>query len=424
MKPALLLLVLTPGVLTSGDWHDSDQTGEGSYIYRLAHFSLRHLKQHCTASNSIGCSRFGSDVNLLQVLSAKTQVVSGKNYILEVDTTAGHLHLKVYEQAWTKTLKINEATLVLPPEGMSMAMLTSNLIEEELALDAEAFEAEPVCPGGKVWMDCGSPCQRTCEEPDPICIAMCKVGCSCPSEKPIWQASQCIAASSCTAVKSAGVTPSSPRLGGWTPATDDEVNPSSRIHRLVAFSLKKLKTSCSSSNSITCGNIMRATLHHVQSAFTQIVNGVNFAIEAKTSAGILALKISEHPNSQSPVLVVQQADFTLEQGGTPVSILDDLGQSDLVLDHAEFDAFLVPVHTTKSALFLGGGVQSSTPRASPQPQESHFFKIMAAVFVAILVLAAWGQYARKAKEQEAQPFRSGPDSSSVPDSRPDKGSNA
>mmetsp|Transcript_6388 Transcript_6388/g.13221 ORF Transcript_6388/g.13221 Transcript_6388/m.13221 type:complete len:425 (-) Transcript_6388:413-1687(-) len=424
MKPALLLLVLTPGVLTSGDWHDSDQTGEGSYIYRLAHFSLRHLKQHCTASNSIGCSRFGSDVNLLQVLSAKTQVVSGKNYILEVDTTAGHLHLKVYEQAWTKTLKINEATLVLPPEGMSMAMLTSNLIEEELALDAEAFEAEPVCPGGKVWMDCGSPCQRTCDEPDPICIAMCKVGCSCPSEKPIWQASQCIAASSCTAVKSAGVTPSSPRLGGWTPATDDEVNPSSRIHRLVAFSLKKLKTSCSSSNSITCGNIMRATLHHVQSAFTQVVNGMNFNIEAKTSVGVLALKISEQPNAQAPVFVIQHAELRSEQGGAPASILDDLGQSNLVLNHAEFEAFLVPVHTTKSSLFIGGGVQSSSPRADPQPQELSVFRITVAVCVIVMVLAAWGRYVKKSKKQEAQAFRSGPDSSSVSDSRPGKDSSA
>mmetsp|Transcript_13217 Transcript_13217/g.19898 ORF Transcript_13217/g.19898 Transcript_13217/m.19898 type:complete len:423 (-) Transcript_13217:423-1691(-) len=422
MRPALLLL-LTPGVLASGAWHESDQTGEGSYVYRLAQFSLRQLQQHCVGSNSLGCSRL-AEGKFGQVLNAKTQVVSGTNYVLDADTSAGRLHLKVYEQVWTKTLRITEATLALPSEGMSMARLTSNLIDEELALDADAFAAEPVCSGGKVWTDCGSPCERTCDEPNPMCIEMCKVGCSCPADKPIWKASECIAASSCTEVKSTAAAPSPTLLGGWTPAADKEISPSSRIHRLAAFSLKKLKISCSASNSITCANVMDAMLHHVQSAFTQVVNGMNFNIEAKTSVGVLALKISEQPNAQAPVFVIQHAELRSEQGGAPASILDDLGQSNLVLNHAEFEAFLVPVHTTKSSLFIGGGVQSSSPRADPQPQELSVFRITVAVCVIVMVLAAWGRYVKKSKKQEAQAFRSGPDSSSVSDSRPGKDSSA
>ena len=43
------------------------------------------------------------------------------------------------------------------------------------------------CPSNQVWNECGSPCNKTCEEPDPMCIEVCKPRCECPEHSPIWR---------------------------------------------------------------------------------------------------------------------------------------------------------------------------------------------------------------------------------------------
>ncbi|XP_013401614.1 keratin-associated protein 10-7 isoform X2 [Lingula anatina] len=55
----------------------------------------------------------------------------------------------------------------------------------------------PKCKGGKVWNDCGSPCTKTCKDPNPGCIEKCEPKCECPADKPIWHRARCIAASQC-----------------------------------------------------------------------------------------------------------------------------------------------------------------------------------------------------------------------------------
>ena len=36
------------------------------------------------------------------------------------------------------------------------------------------------CEGDLEWNECGSPCDRTCEEPNPVCAEICSPRCECP----------------------------------------------------------------------------------------------------------------------------------------------------------------------------------------------------------------------------------------------------
>ena len=38
------------------------------------------------------------------------------------------------------------------------------------------------CEGDYVWKECGSACERTCEEPFPACTRECVQGCECPGD--------------------------------------------------------------------------------------------------------------------------------------------------------------------------------------------------------------------------------------------------
>ncbi|CAL36507.1 TIL domain-containing protein [Caenorhabditis elegans] len=39
--------------------------------------------------------------------------------------------------------------------------------------------AKNQCGENEIFNDCGSPCDRTCENPNPMCIQMCKARCEC-----------------------------------------------------------------------------------------------------------------------------------------------------------------------------------------------------------------------------------------------------
>merc|ERR1712217_638668 len=61
------------------------------------------------------------------------------NYRIEASTPSGTVNLVVFEQSWTKTLELSQATLAIPPAGASLAITTVPLIDSPLQLDANAF---------------------------------------------------------------------------------------------------------------------------------------------------------------------------------------------------------------------------------------------------------------------------------------------
>lgn len=232
----------------------------GSKAHRLAGFALAQLlAQSCYGSNSLGCARL-QGASLVRIASYRTQVVSGTNHLVDVETTAGLLHFKFYEQSWTSTLILTGASL-----GDDLAILHEG---EELSLDSSAFAAfsappfadagdsdagaAPLlgggghgqqallgegghgqlvmttaapaaggllgegghgqlvmggtkelvyhagsCEGGKVWNECATQCEPTCEAPHPMCIQTCAAKCACPKAAPIWHEGACVTAAAC-----------------------------------------------------------------------------------------------------------------------------------------------------------------------------------------------------------------------------------
>merc|ERR1712087_515926 len=76
-----------------------------------------------------------------------------------------------------------------------------------------ATQANPLsltCEGGAVWNECGSPCTRTCQEPNPMCIMMCVAKCECPGPTPFLKDGQCISKSMCSSTLSAAAVTAAP----------------------------------------------------------------------------------------------------------------------------------------------------------------------------------------------------------------------
>jgi len=121
-----------------GGWSEASDVGGSSKIYRLTAFSLASLAANCT--NDTACHLL-STVSLEHVLSAKTQVVAGTNYMIEARTSAGSLRLKIFEQLWSSTLEISEA--VLNQTGLSAEDSVFNLLGslKKLPLDVQIFAA-------------------------------------------------------------------------------------------------------------------------------------------------------------------------------------------------------------------------------------------------------------------------------------------
>merc|ERR1719247_2955368 len=87
---------------------------------------------------------FGEETRLDHVTAWRTQVVSGKNNEIVAATSAGELTLKVYEQPWTHTLQVTSATISHPVSDISMAIITTTLVDEDLeplSLDGDSFYA-------------------------------------------------------------------------------------------------------------------------------------------------------------------------------------------------------------------------------------------------------------------------------------------
>ena len=181
----------TPGGMTP---LAAEELGPGSKIHRLAGFAIQTLlEEACPRANSLACARLGG-AELVRVVNARSQVVSGKVYEIEAETSAGTVRLKVYEQSWTSTLELMEAALTTV-SGDALEFTHAR----QLALDFGLFEAFRGCVGGMRWNECGSPCKRTCDMPSPICMTVCQARCECPSDKPLLQDGRCISEAECPA---------------------------------------------------------------------------------------------------------------------------------------------------------------------------------------------------------------------------------
>jgi len=63
--------------------------------------------------------------------------------------------------------------------------------------DTDLTESD--CSGGKIWNDCGSPCQKTCSRQNPVCLEVCSPKCECPPDKPFWISTNVTHEGYCTA---------------------------------------------------------------------------------------------------------------------------------------------------------------------------------------------------------------------------------
>lgn len=207
MRALLITAVLGGACAQLGGYTPITDIGQASKIHKLAAFSLDALQTSCTTSNNLVCGRL-MGTSLVHVLSAKSQVVSGMNFEIVCEVSVGTLTLRVYEQLWSKTLILREASLTAHVNGASFARVElGDAIDhgEPLILDDKAFRASLLtestsaeCTGGAVWNDCASPCTKTCAEPAPMCMAMCVSQCECPRWAPILKGGRCVDEAECS----------------------------------------------------------------------------------------------------------------------------------------------------------------------------------------------------------------------------------
>jgi len=253
-----------------------------------------------------------------------------------------------------------------------------------------------------------------------MCIRMCVAKCECPSDKPLWEANQCIARSSCPlpgAVEEPRAREAEPihmmggkmeppmmggMMGGWSAATD--IGPASKVHRLAAFSFAKLQTHCAASNALVCnGGFSSESFHHVASARTQVVAGTNYMIEAVTSAGTLSLRIFEQPWSST----LELSRASLEKG----SLLTT--EEKLALDVNAFAAFspngpILSGATAPPAILSGVTAPESilsgatAPEAKPKPKPGPLPMRHSAIMVGGALGLGGGHYTGSDQELFAQ----------------------
>merc|ERR1711915_1012836 len=115
----MILLVLGLAVslrgghsLGVGGYTPIDEIGSLSKVHHLATFAVAALQRDvCAEANSIVCARLET-MTLYRVSIASSQVVSGVNYRIVCETSAGNLTLSMFEQVWTDTLVLNSASLI------------------------------------------------------------------------------------------------------------------------------------------------------------------------------------------------------------------------------------------------------------------------------------------------------------------------
>ena len=251
---------------------------------------------------------------------------------------------------------------------------------DDVELDEKGGDAK--CTGGQVWKKCGSKCTRTCDTPAVFpCVLMCIQQCECPVDKPVWHQGACITQDQCpdrvTAPSSYGRSASSsmgsdetPILaGGFSPLSESELAPNSKVHQLATYGLSELQSKvCPASNSIACSRLESATVDRVLSASTQVVAGLNTHVVAQTSAGELQLTFFEQPWTSTFELT--EASLSTPVGATSEALVTaDILNQPLNLDFASRAA------AAEKALSNAGGdgVRSMNERMVATPSEKRAF---------------------------------------------------
>lgn len=197
LKALALLVCPAVAAATLGGWgaYTADEIRQGSRVANLAKFAMNALSR---SSNSLELQRAA----FAEVRSAEHQVVAGEIHriVCAMRPEGTTVTLTIFEQSWTQTLELSAATLSRSDNAMASDVLGS----QPLTLDAAAFASFAAavgsdgCSGGRVWKECGSPCDRTCDEPAPMCIQSCEARCECPHPL-ILREGACVAESECSA---------------------------------------------------------------------------------------------------------------------------------------------------------------------------------------------------------------------------------
>jgi len=113
-----------------GAYAETEDIAPGSKISSLAVFAHKKL---AAESNSLDLK----DTSIDKVLRASRQTVAGTNYKLSIATkpAGGVLDIIVFEQPWTQTLSITEATFTPSDSNTKLTVLSGS----EIALDAKLF---------------------------------------------------------------------------------------------------------------------------------------------------------------------------------------------------------------------------------------------------------------------------------------------
>mmetsp|Transcript_54380 Transcript_54380/g.90226 ORF Transcript_54380/g.90226 Transcript_54380/m.90226 type:complete len:138 (+) Transcript_54380:38-451(+) len=124
----LCFLSLTTGRMVGG-WSPVGDITEPR-LQHLAQFALQSLARACAESNAISCNKLAA-ATFQSVMEAHTQVVSGLNYEIMAQTSAGPVTLRIYEQSWTRTLQITEA--IFEEATLPTVSLDAMAFEDSLA---------------------------------------------------------------------------------------------------------------------------------------------------------------------------------------------------------------------------------------------------------------------------------------------------
>lgn len=134
-----------------------------------------------------------------------------------------------------------------------------------------------------------------------------------------------------------------------------ETGPRSKIHRLAHFSTLKLVEVCAASNAMACTGLQGAEFEAVESATTQVVSGINYSIEARTSAGMLSLRMYEQEWTRT--LEISSAAFASGAAESRAEVLT----TPLALDVSEWKSFVA--REEESAAAAAGDTVESAPSA-------------------------------------------------------------
>eukprot|EP00054_Salpingoeca_dolichothecata_P028024 m.209432 g.209432 ORF g.209432 m.209432 type:complete len:1116 (-) comp26104_c0_seq3:129-3476(-) len=69
-------------------------------------------------------------------------------------------------------------------------------LDENNCMTACECDDEPECPAGQEYQTCASACPSTCDNPKPLCLAVCRPGCACPKNQVLHEG-KCIDLSKC-----------------------------------------------------------------------------------------------------------------------------------------------------------------------------------------------------------------------------------